>query len=162
MTIGIAEHKGGLNFREINQAVRVFAPVDAADILSEYMTHFFPCKECSRHFLSQYADCNVNRRCDRLSEVASQSTDEDWKELALWMWEFHNDVNVRLLHEKAHKERLAKQKSSFNAEYGPGAVADPDAIKALWPNLNSCVKCFRDDGSWNDDAVFMFLEKSYW
>lgn len=163
MTVGIAEHKGGINLVDTHPGSRTFSPLQAADVVREYMAHFFPCGQCSRHFLGQYDQCHLNRRCDRLATTAETSTDDDWKELALWLWEFHNDVSVRLVNEKADINRKKEQtKKRFAAEAGPGVASEDDAVSVLWPSPRGCSKCFNDDGSWNDDAVFMYLERSYW
>jgi hypothetical protein len=35
-----------------------------------------------------------------------------------------------------------------------------DAIR--WPSRESCPKCWRDDGSWDSDAVYEHLQYEYW
>ena len=159
MSVGIAEYRGGLNLQEgsRNGEIPIFSPLAAASTVREYMAHFFPCTECASHFLSQYDQCQANRRCDRLIDVVEGATDDDWKELALWMWEFHNDVNVRLLHESADTKR-----KKASREAGPGKATTRDAVNVLWPTLRECLLCYKDDGSWDDASVFLYLEQTYW
>lgn len=165
-TIGVAEHRGGLNLVEtglLSSNARMFSPMEAADSIYGYMKHFFPCDDCSDHFVRQYEDCEMNRRCDRLVEDAVSARDEDWKELGMWLWEFHNTVSVRLLNEKSDEKRKSKQRSMFFKEKaGPGKANRQDEIKALWPTLDGCIVCYSEDGTFNEDAVFLHLEKTYW
>jgi hypothetical protein len=37
-----------------------------------------------------------------------------------------------------------------------------DELKAVWPNVDTCILCFNDDGTWNEGGVFRHLEISYW
>jgi hypothetical protein len=60
----------------------------------------------------------------------------------------HNDVNVRLLNERFREK--GKE------------VGITDEIGALYPSLRACVSCFRADGGFDEDGVFLFLEKEYW
>jgi hypothetical protein len=66
----------------------------------------------------------MNRRCDRLATESDSASDQDWKEMALWLWEYHNAVSVRLL--------------------------DAEADAKLWPTMNGCVGCLKFDGKWNE------------
>ena len=168
ITVGVAEHRGGLNLIESEirpRDTRTFSPMDAADTIRDYVANFFFCGECSENFVRDYADCEKNRRCDRLAVSQTAATDGDWKELALWLWEFHNDVSVRLLNAEADAKRKRRQKYFLlrrRDSPGPGIAAEADAIKVLWPNLDSCITCFKLDGSWNEPVVFQHLEKIYW
>jgi hypothetical protein len=159
-TVGITEHRGGLNLREsgvVATDTRIFSPADAAHAIREYIAHFFGCKECSNHFIAQYDQCSF-RRCDRLTSDALSSTPDDWKQLPLWLWEVHNDVSVRVAHERTARHLATKS-------YSQAQVADltkADEIKYLFPSLETCLQCFDENGSWDEDAVFEFLEATYW
>jgi len=126
MSMAIAEHRGGQDLVDtglVKSSTRVFSPLDAADTLREYMIFFFPCTECASHFVAQYDDCDRNRRCSRLTSESSTATDADWKELGKWLWEFHNDVNVRLFNQKFDDKRKKKQRAIlFKAAAGPGGA----------------------------------------
>lgn len=163
VTVGVAEYKGGLNLVRSSSAkdeATAFSPEAAADVIREYIANFFPCTDCATHFLARFDDCSY-RRCERLHDNAETATDADWKELAKWLWEFHNEVSVRLFHEKDDFKMKQGQRSSFLKEHGPNP-ASGNEIQALWPTLRECITCFGDDGTWNEDAVFLNLEKTYW
>jgi hypothetical protein len=152
VSIGLAEYKGGLSLIDqgyLKEGARTFAPIQAADVIRNYIESFFPCPYCSSHFVKQYDDCENQNRCIRLADAAYYATDADWKEMAKWMWEFHNSVNIRVL----------QTRHSAN---GRGSVPVKDRIAALWPTIESCIQCYDEDGSWNEDAVFLHLETQYW
>jgi hypothetical protein len=155
MTVGIAEYRGGQDLiasGSVMPASRTFSPLDAADTIREYMAHFFPCTECSKHFVGQYDQCELNRRCSRLTSIASTTSDADWKELAKWLWEVHNDVSIRLVNEKHEAKRWRRQISAPKS----------DQIKAIWPAITDCFNCVNEDGSFNENMIFMHLEQTYW
>mmetsp|Transcript_13550 Transcript_13550/g.22449 ORF Transcript_13550/g.22449 Transcript_13550/m.22449 type:complete len:947 (+) Transcript_13550:96-2936(+) len=165
VSLGVAEHHGGSNLIESGLAhagTRTFSPADAADVIREYMAHFFGCDDCRVHFLAQYDSCAF-RRCDRLADDASSATADDWKQLALWMWEVHNDVNIRVGNKKV--DRIQKK---LNSKHLQGAQTlkvsqkQEDEIKMLFPALDDCVVCFDESGKWNEDSVFEYLERTYW
>jgi hypothetical protein len=165
ITVGIAEHKGGLTLIEegaLKADARIFSPMQAADTIRDYMKHFFLCPKCGSHFVEQYNDCDNQRRCLRLAGDSDTTTEADWKELAKWLWEFHNSVNVRVQHEKVDASRKAIQAKRFNPESGPGKASQYDEIAVLWPTVDACIKCFDIEGVWNEDAVFLHLEAAYW
>ena len=159
-TVGIAEQRGGLNLVEsgtMDADTRVFSPLEAADTIREYMAHFFGCVECRNHFIAQYDQCSF-RRCDRLTSETDDASPDDWKQLPLWLWEVHNDVSVRVAHEKLER-KIENTKMSRN---NISRLQRGDEIKHLFPSLEACYTCFNDDGSWDEDAVFLFLEKTYY
>jgi thiol-disulfide isomerase/thioredoxin len=165
VTVGVAEYRGGINLigaEMIPQDAHTFSPLEAADSIREYIFNFFLCTECRTNFVATYDKCSNNRRCKRLTDDSAGATSADWKELSTWLWEVHNEVSVRILHERADKKLKKLQRSSISTTAGPGAASEEDEIQALWPTISGCVTCFNDDGSWNDDGVFLNLEKSYW
>jgi hypothetical protein len=94
MSVGIAEHKGGkvvVKLRMARPDSPLFSPLLAADTIRDYIAHFFPCTSCAGHFIERYDDCSY-RRCTRLSNKVSKSSEADWKELAKWLFQFHNEV----------------------------------------------------------------------
>jgi len=148
VTVGVAEHRGGLNLIESEMMgldTKTFSPIEAADTLRNYIENFFNCAKCRRNFLTKYDDCANNRRCDRLTDDEEDASTADWKELAIWLWEVHNEVSIDILKDNA-KEKL---------HVG-------DEIKVVWPNMGNCFMCFTDEGTWDEEQVFKFLEKSYW
>ena len=55
--------------------------VNILDAMTQYVDHFFGCRECARHFL------------DMVNNGMDVKTNED---SVLWLWKAHNKVNLRL------------------------------------------------------------------
>ncbi|CAB9528222.1 Protein disulfide-isomerase A6 [Seminavis robusta] len=147
-SVGIAEHRGGINLIEANlvsHEARVFSPLEAADAMKEFIANFFPCQSCRSHFVADYDECS-NRRCVRLTDSTEDASFADWQELSKWLWEVHNSVNIRLYNER-NKERH---------------VSIHDEVSALFPSVEDCVSCFLDDGGYDEESIFLFLENEYW
>ena len=164
MTVGVAEHRGGVDLvtnGSVPKGTKTFSPLEAADTLRKYMEFFFLCSECSANFINHYDNCENNRRCDRLVVEASSASDADWKELANWLWEAHNEINVRILNEKADDVRK-KARLFRKVEAGPGSASMADEIQVLWPTIDGCIACFNADGSYNEGKIFQHLEQIYW
>ena len=66
----------------------------------------------------------------------------------LWLWETHNDVRVRLMHEKAARESRIASKE--------------DEIAVQWPSRDDCPICWHDDGSWDDEIIYKYIRLTYW
>jgi hypothetical protein len=158
-TVGLAEQRGGLNLIDselIRPSAKTFSPMEAADTIRNYIDHFFTCGPCRDEFIKNYDYCDKNRRCDRLADDIETATIADWKELATWLWEVHNEVSVRVVNTRAKKmhDGLSTKKEVV--------VPVTDEIKALWPQYDECVLCVKEDGSWDEAEVFNYLEKKYW
>jgi hypothetical protein len=124
---------------------------ECAEALRNFIEHFFGCEVCRVNFLQEYEDCSF-QRCDRLRH--NIGTLQDWKELPLWLFEFHNGVNVRLLKERA----LAAAHGTRNP-----ALVTAEEVKAVeWPDRNTCPTCWHGDGRFDPDRVYMFLHLIYW
>ncbi|GKY94249.1 hypothetical protein MPSEU_000390700 [Mayamaea pseudoterrestris] len=143
VTVGVAEHRGGKTV--FAQSSNTFSPAETADIIRDFIANFFRCRTCAAHFIASYDDCSFDR-CDRLVEDAEATSDSDWKEVAVWLWKFHNAVNIRVWNERNEN----------------GVRKSGDELKLVWPSLADCWTCYRGDGSWDQDAVFLHLERSYW
>lgn len=159
VTVGVAEQRGGKNLVDSGMMpldTKTFSPMEAADTIRDFIANFFTCTPCREHFVDNYEDCDNNRRCDRLAYKVNldEVTVADWKELPLWLWEVHNEVSVRLVNERAQKEVGMRGKRN--------AVTQRDEIKAVIPNVESCILCFNEDGTWNEGHVFRYLERVYW
>ena len=156
ITLGIVEQRGGQNLIDsgmVAPTTIVFSPALAADTIRNYIDEFFTCKPCREHFLATYDDCNNNQRCERLSSDKKIENPSDWKELSLWLWEFHNDVSVRLVRER------------ITSTYTKGVQNTPtakDEIAVIFPTIKNCIMCFQTNGMWNKAEVFQFLERTYW
>jgi thiol oxidase len=139
MTIGVVE------FNKMSNEWTIISTMEAADTLRDYISNFFGCEVCRVNFLAAYDAC-AHDRCTRLIKEAGNIP--DWKELALWLWETHNAVNVRLLHERGERDGRT--------------VTQEDEINARWPSLRDCSPCWRDDGSWDEENIYQYLKLEYW
>ena len=141
-TIGVVEWNGSEN---VSPAARIDL-ADAAEIIRTFVEHFFGCEVCKDHFLELFDDCTALDRCARLSR------DGDSNELALYFWQFHNAVNVRLQKEKAER-------------FGRPLPNEKKQREVLWPDKDLCPDCWNSNVSgseWNKDAVYKFLQSQYW
>lgn len=168
LSLGIAVHRGGINLIDSglllttdNNIVKIFSPIDAANTIRDYISYFFECTDCSNHFVAHYDSCDNNRRCQLDKSV--YTTDDEWKEVAKWIWDVHNDFNVRLINEKHDIDRKRKQRSIlYNPGAGPGAANLEEELAVLWPSVDTCYDCFHLDGTYNENIIFLYLEYMYW
>jgi Erv1 / Alr family len=128
MTVGLVDYNN-----LVHEKHRV-APEDASRKLRDYLEHFFGCSDCRQNFLAMYDSCGYNRcnRLDKDTEGLAKDKLLAWAQLPLWLFEVHNGVNVRLL-----KERAERQKQHVTLQ---------DEIDVLWPPQRDCLPC------WNNDA----------
>lgn len=82
MSVGVVEYN-------IHNSPTPIPTGHASETLRNYIDHFFQCDECRMNFLSMYDTCAFDG-CHRLSKNPS-SSEEEWRELTLWLWETHND-----------------------------------------------------------------------
>ena len=140
MSIGMVEwNQFGLSENSI------FTAEDVADTLYDYISEFFACDVCRRNFIKDYAECKHDR-CNRLGH--STTDKQEWKQFPLWLWEAHNDVRVRLMHEKAAREQRK--------------VSKADEIAVQWPSRDDCPMCWHSDGSWDDETIYKYIRVTYW
>lgn len=124
-------------------------PAAMADILRNYVEHFFQCEECRLHFLSEFDACMYDR-CNRLSTTARGGTVKEFIQYPLWLYETHNAVNARLRKERV-EENIEKEGSTTQSD-------------VMWPPYESCTSCWLSThkDSWDEIEVYKFLEMSYW
>ena len=164
VSVGVAEQRGGLNLREsgmVGSSTRLFSPIEAADTISSFIENFFSCKSCAKHFVEHYENCDNNRRCDRLTEDIEDASTADWKELPLWLWEVHNEVSIHVVHQQVERNNKMLIAGAGNVKATRRATMT-EQVQAIWPNVETCILCFKDDGTWDEPEVFRLLEKSYW
>ena len=58
-----------------------------------FVDNFFSCRECRDHFIEMYDNCEYDR-C-KIDENSNN------KEIALWLWRIHNNVNRRVKSDNA-------------------------------------------------------------
>ena len=144
ISVGLVEHN--LKQEEGDDINRI-ATMNAANSLRDYISHFFGCEECRKNFVGSYDNCDFGR-CERLSNEPGDAV-EMWREFALWLFEVHNAVNVRLQREKAQRE-------------GKPRPTAEDKWQAKWPSAKACPRCWTGEDSWNKDAVYEYLRSEYW
>jgi len=142
--IGVAEqHKSVMG----EGAVERVSTKKVADILRNFVDDFFSaCAECKLHFLDMYDEC-IHDSCHRLSYDHS-SLQYKWRELSLWMWEVHNDINVRVIEESLNRDgRIASEE---------------DKSKILWPSRSDCENCWKNDGNYDNEKIYAYMHNIYW
>ncbi|KXZ42884.1 hypothetical protein GPECTOR_113g296 [Gonium pectorale] len=108
--------------------------------LNAFNSHFFACEPCVRHFSKILA----------APEAAALS---DRRQLALWLWRVHNEVNERL--------------RGIETRYGHSTSGDPAYPKEIWPPPERCPDCRRGTEQpsgrvrWDEDAVWALLQRTY-
>jgi hypothetical protein len=123
-----------------------YTTIEAAESLRSFIEHFFGCEVCRINFMHEYDSCSFNR-CERLSTKIGRF--DDWKELPLWLFEFHNGVNVRLMKERAEEQFRVST-----------TLQESRAVE--WPSRKYCPSCWYGDGRFDPDRVYMFLQLTYW
>jgi hypothetical protein len=102
-----------------------------------------------------YDSC-AHDRCTRLGSDAKGLVSEkqtSWAQLPLWLFEAHNGVNVRLVKEKAERDKRTATKQ--------------EELDALWPSKRECYACYNvnakdsDDMPWNKTNVYKWMELEY-
>jgi len=119
-----------------------------------YIEHFFDCKQCKEYFLSMYDTCGFNH-CRRFKQSQKVPSKESWSEFSLWLWEVHNDVNIKL----ANSVSVAKV-ASKGEDSGDRRNRNADVFS--WPSQGECPACRGKTGKWDKDAVLSHLKRAYW
>jgi hypothetical protein len=141
VTIGVTEWNR-LSLTDLSMAIGV---EEAAVTIRDYIENFFGCEVCRTNFMAAFDSC-AHDRCHRLDNNATSM--DKWRELPLWLFETHNSVNVRLLHEEGERE-----------EFYPTPQDERDE---RWPARAKCLDCWLDDGGWVEDHVVEQLKHEYW
>lgn len=106
--------------------------------LKSFNTHFFQCEVCQRHFAKV------------LDSGAAKSV-RTRKDLVLWLWSVHNEVNSRL--------------AEIEKRYGHSSTGDPAFPKLQFPTPEQCPICQKLDSAskpmYNSEEVFNYLIKTY-
>ena len=100
-----------------------------------------------------YDNCGHDH-CNRLKyEItlgSKDGSDHAGIELALWLWEVHNSVNIRLMKEAAQRQNRN--------------VTNEETLASIFPTKNLCPDCWLDLNmtKWDYQKVFQFLDEWYW
>jgi hypothetical protein len=159
ITLGVAEQRGGMNLVEsgmVKPDTKTYSPSEAADVIRNMIQYYYIHGES---FIEAYDDCSNQRRCDRLTEDKEGATVGDWKELALWLWEVHNEIAVKALKEQKAmlQKKIPKRSSAATVE-----LTEEEEMEVMWPTVEQCYLCFEEDGTWNENEIFYYLEDHYW
>jgi len=111
------------------------------EVIRSFVSRFFPCETCQLNFLRDYDDCEF-RRCEVVHDTPVEKKGagyESSKGAAVWMWEVHNSVTLRV-----------KGEEGFQA--------------SVWPSPGACPKCYKngDESHFDKDAVYEFLADYYY
>ena len=133
------------------------APKDVAEVIKRFIRLFFNCDVCRFHFVAMYDRCAHNH-CERLIDMMPELSDtkdpeeeeQQGRELAIWLWEVHNSINVRLMGEAA-----AREQRNVTAE---------EEISSIFPTKEICPTCWVDDEmkQYDRDELYNFLKNRYW
>ena len=142
ISVGVIErHRAVLGARD--QISTAFV----ARTIRNYIEHYFACESCQQYFLGMYDSCGF-QHCTRLKQWQKLPRPDSWNEFALWLWEVHNDVNVKVLEAEAHKEGTE--------------LSTQEKEQSAWPTSEVCPDCKTTRGKWNTEAVLSHLKKQYW
>jgi thiol oxidase len=141
VTVGVTEWNE-LSLTDLSMAVGV---EEAAVTIRNYVENFFGCDICRVNFMAAFDSCGHDR-CNRLDNNATSVY--EWRELPLWLFETHNSVNIRLLHEKGEREQFYP--------------TPQDEMHKQWPARDDCPQCWHADGGWMGDHVVDKLKLDYW
>jgi hypothetical protein len=143
VTVGVAErHKTVLGDKE-----RI-STLHALNTIRNYIIHFLGCDECREIFDSIYTEYCGRGICDRFISKRKVETNGFWQDLAIFIWEIHNELNIRVLR---------------NVMANEGNVAsNEDEDRVIWPCRQACPSCRDGYGNWNIDQVYSYLKAQYW
>ena len=163
VSIGVAErHLTVLGARE-----RASLP-HAMHTVSQYLKHFTSLLDDTAetgissiaYFREQTSKCidNPYIHCANLyTRTASKNNKNkkewEWKQMALYFWELHNNHHVN-----EWKELIKKKKG-----YVPHNMQEAKIV--MWPDRELCDACHKDNhygGGWNLDMIYDFLKSEYW
>ena len=93
-------------------------------------------REYIRHFFS----CTICS--EHFTEMAANVEDDvsTFRDAVLWLWHGHNIVNKRLHGDESE---------------------DPKFPKIQYPPKDLCRECHTDDGGWNEEVLYRFLQGHY-
>ncbi|KAL7538567.1 hypothetical protein ACHAWF_006133 [Thalassiosira exigua] len=119
-----------------------------AKTVRDYIEQFFGCEQCREYFVDMFDTCGFNH-CRRFKQPQKLPSPESWTEFALWLWEIHNDVNIKIVEAQLKKE---------------GGVDTPKQKldRYNWPPTEECPTCRDSSGKWDKDVVLGHLKKGYW
>jgi hypothetical protein len=139
ISIGVAERHASV----VGDAERVTIQHAGRSIRFFIDAFFIGCDSCKKSWIELYDEA-----CCGLHNTDHQPRgEEQWKQLAVWIWEVHNEINIRRQRYKS-----------------------PTTL--LWPRRKDCPKCWpseKENGltitdmeSFDKEALYNYLKKTYW
>ena len=136
----------------------------AGHVMRSFIDEFFiHCETCRQLWIALYdeACCELHNSDHSIADKTtsdSNNKDQDWRQLALWVWEIHNEITVRTKHAAG---------KGYYSKYSHIA-----STKLLWPSPIDCPMCWQSTGngngqttnmnSYDPDATYNHLKKTYW
>jgi len=160
VSIGVAEHHTAvLGDRSSITTGR------AASTIRHYIEHFLGCTICQDRFVGLYdktcGSAKTTGRCKRFRQPFDKRHQQpldpsSWTELALWLWEVHNDVNFMVLKDEADRESRVLSKE--------------EKMSVIWPSIELCSNCWgpltksgeRSNKNYDKERMYAFLKTQYW
>lgn len=138
VTVSSAEISGGgdgrrllTSSRHLENSPQKAAP-EALERIRGFVVHFFGCADCASHFLSMYDGCQFGR---------CLLSPEDRRGGALWLWQVHNNVTLRVASEQGYPQ--------------------PER----WPPWELCTDCWRGEGQtsslYDAEEVYAYMVRAY-
>jgi hypothetical protein len=159
LSVGVAERHSAV----VGDVDRLL-PSYAGQVIRSFIDVFFVhCETCRKLWLGLYDEaCCASHNSDHsIADKMKQDTssdETDWRQLAFWIWEVHNEISVQTKH------------SAGIGYYNKYSHTASSAL--LWPSPQDCPKCWQTttggDGQltymnlYNSDAVYGYLKDTYW
>jgi len=115
------------------------ATTDSLAMVRIFVSRFFGCQDCVKHFLETYDSCRFGR---------CELQQGDQIGAALWLWRVHNAVT----------QRVAKEKGKA----APAAWPPVDDCAACWPSAAAASEPVLTAQLGETSAVYSYLQRSYW
>jgi len=118
----------------------------AAQTVRNYIQYFLGCNACTAAFLQLYNTKNSEERFIQQHSPYAKTDEKYWRDFAIWLWEVHNEINVKKL-EETHS-----------------TITEKDSDLVIWPSQKDCPLCKlpNNNGTWDHMEVYNFLKSQYW
>ncbi len=131
-----------------------------AETIRDYINNFLGCEVCRKNFNELYKkSCgdsedgvcerfNRNKHSGKRVDPRKKPNYDYWQDLALWLWEIHNSINLEVLRERKKLDGEEPTKEEL--------------AKAIYPSAENCPKCRHRNGNFDKSEVYIFLKSQYW
>jgi hypothetical protein len=147
LSIGVAERHTSVVGADERVSVKY-----AGQVMRTFIDKFYArCSACRYLWIRLYDD-SISTAPEGDGDI------DDWRHLAIWIWEIHNEITVR------RDQSAGKGYKGLELRMAPSI--------SLWPTKTECPKCWQslndDTGvamnmdSYDSNAVYEQLKKTYW